>query len=101
MKKCNLTMPEQLERFGMPYAQACAIRDRVDAELSDADKAAGRAAWQALSHELFGYMQRNAPNVPRHPEAVRVKLLAELADGATVADAISAARAFAFTESDQ
>lgn len=93
----TLTIDQQRARFGMTTQEAHAIRDKAAASLNDLT--AARAAWQALAYELRG--NKGQPfQCPQHPEAVRIHMLAALADGATIDAAVNAARAFAFTASE-
>ncbi len=95
MAACKLTHAQQIERFGMSYTEALAVRDVAEKSVADLSKA--RAAWQALSYELRG--NKGHPFIcPQHPEAVRIKMLSALAAGETVDQATATARAFAFTE---
>lgn len=92
---CKLTHDQQIERFGMTFADALAVRDAAEKSAVDLTKA--RAAWQALSYELRG--NKGHPFIcPQHPEAVRIKMLAALGAGETIDQAVDTARAFAFTE---
>ena len=89
-----LSHSEQIERFGMPIEQAREVLAR--AAKSEHVEAA-RAAWQKLAYELQG--NKGHPFLcPRHPEAVRFKLVSEIADGKSVAAAVDAARTFAWSE---
>lgn len=89
-----LTLSEQFARFGMTTEQAHSIRDKAMA--SGCDLQAARDAWRTLSDELRGDVGNQFAG-QRHPEATRLHLLAKLADGAPLPDAVEAARAFAFT----
>lgn len=92
----TLSHEQQIERFGMTTAEAEAIRDRA-AAMSPKDVKKARAAWQALSYELRG--NKGQPHqCPRHPEAVRFRMLQALADGASIEGATDAARTFAWSE---
>jgi 4-alpha-glucanotransferase len=89
-----LSHNEQIARFGMTTAEALAIRDQALA--ANIDQTAARQAWQALLYELRG--NKGQPFIcPQHPEAVRFHMIAQLANGASIADATAAAHAFAFT----
>lgn len=90
-----LTHQEQIARFGMTAAEAHAIRDKALAAGINCD--AARAAWKALAEELRGDIANQYAG-QRHPEATRLHMLAKLADGASVADATEAARAFAWSK---
>ena len=98
-RKTRLPMREQIERFGMSFAQAHRVRDRAQAALSEKDITAARRAWQDLVYELRG-SKGHQFQCSRHPEAVRVKMLSCLAGGASLDDAVNAARRFAYTEAD-
>lgn len=90
----TLTHEQQIERFGMTTKQARAIRNK--AEKACPDLSAARKAWQDLSYELRG--DKGQPfQCPRHPEAIRLKMLECIADGETVARSVEIAREFAFS----
>jgi hypothetical protein len=85
-----LSHEQQLALFGMTTAEACALRDRVQAALGPKAVAEARAAWSDMAADLRAWHA--------HPEAVRLRLLQALADGHALADAMKAARSSAQLE---
>jgi hypothetical protein len=82
-----LSHEQQLARFGMTTAEACALRDRVLYALGPKAVAEACAAWSELAADV-----RSLPADAPHPEAIRLALLQALAD------AVKAARSFAQLE---
>lgn len=91
----RLSIDQQLERFGVTFAEAHKIRNRAESALSPKQLADARKAWQDLSYELRG--NKGQPwQAPGHPERVRFTMLSALADGANLGEAVAKARATAW-----
>ena len=93
----KLTYAQIAAQFGMTEPQLLRLRKKLGINLNRHERVAANKAWNDLSYELRG--NKGQPHhCPRHPEAVRFKMVSEIADGRTIAEAVDAARAFAWTE---
>lgn len=90
----RLSHEQQMERFGVTFAEAHTIRDRAEAALTDAQLKAARRAWQDLAYEMRG--GKGQPfQCEAHPERVRFAMLSALANGEGLDVALASARAVA------